>query len=221
MEKENNNEIPEASGPAAEFWSTLEPNLKQILTKVSQQLQEQVNNMIRQYTAELSQQLKTGFEHISSMPDQVNKSLNGFTSAVLDRVEDPRGRVAFNFQKSILRGLLSLYDLLQDLEKNREKVLNHEEHLANYNAIRTQLVQLLDFNDVKSLTPEPGTELNAQYHRALGVVPTDNPQENNCIESCIRDGFSYGSMVLRPAEVIVKKYSAEPDAAPISNENKS
>jgi len=193
----------------AEFWATLEPKLKSLWPDPPEQPAVDVAQIVRQSTTALGQTLRPELERVSSVPDQVNKSLNGFISAILDRVEDPRGRFAFNVQRSLLRGLLSLYDLLQDLEGNDGKALSDAEHRVNYRTIRTQLLQLLAVNDVKSFAPEAGTKVDAQYHRVLEVVPTGEPGEDNCIANCIRDGFTFGSTVLRPVEVTVKKYSAK------------
>jgi molecular chaperone GrpE (heat shock protein) len=135
--------------------------------------------------------------------------LNGVFSKIFDRIEDPQGRFAFNLQRSLLKGLLSIYDLLQDLEGNTEKELSDKEHRANYGTIRMQMFQLFAFNDIKPIIPEAGAKMDAQFHRAVEVVLTGEPEEDNCIEKCIRDGFIYGSIVLRPAEVIVRKYSTE------------
>ena len=69
--------------------------------------------------------------------------------------------------------------------------------------------QVFEFNDIKPVIPAVDAKMDAQYHRAVEVVATGEPEEDNCIERCFRDGFIYGSIVLRPAEVTVKKYSAE------------
>jgi len=196
-----------------EFWSeTLEPNLRSLLDEPSKQPTadvEQIEQIVRESTTELGQTLKPDFERVLGVPDKVDRALNGVFSKIFDRIEDPQGRFAFNLQRNLLKGLLSIYDLLQDLEGNTERELSDKEHRANYGTIRTQMLQLFVFNDIKPIIPEVSIKMDALYHRAVEVEATREQEEDNCIERCIRDGFIYGSIVLRPAEVTVKKYSPE------------
>jgi molecular chaperone GrpE (heat shock protein) len=201
----------------SELWTTfLEPNLENLFQKSSEKSAVDPEQIARQSATQLRHTLKTDFDKVLSVPDQVDRSLSRVISTMLDRIEDPQGRFALNLQRSLLRGLLNIYDLVQDLEENVKKPLSDTQHWKNYSTIRTQMIQLFALNDIQPLTPEVGTEMNAQCHRAVEVVPTSEPAEDNCIAKRHRDGFTFGSIVLRPAEVTLKKYSevAEPNAEP-------
>ena len=45
------------------------------------------------------------------------------------------------------------------------------------------------------------------FQQVVEVIPTNNPAEDNMVVHMIRHGFKYGDVVLRPEEVVIKKYN--------------
>jgi molecular chaperone GrpE (heat shock protein) len=45
-----------------------------------------------------------------------------------------------------------------------------------------------------------------KLQQVVEVIPTNNPSEDNKIVHMVRHGFKYKDVVLRPEEVVVKKY---------------
>jgi len=78
-------------------------------------------------------------------------------------------------------------------------------HLANYRNIREQLLQLLAMNGVTPIVSEVGALFSPQQHRVVRVIRTEEPVQDGCIDSVVRDGFMFASFVVRPTEVVVRK----------------
>ncbi|MBD1372436.1 nucleotide exchange factor GrpE [Hazenella sp. IB182357] len=51
-------------------------------------------------------------------------------------------------------------------------------------------------------------KFNPSIQQIVEVVPTNNPAEDNLVIHMVRHGFKYNDVVLRPEEVVVKKYQA-------------
>jgi molecular chaperone GrpE (heat shock protein) len=149
-------------------------------------------------------ELTGAVDTLSRLPPEFRTQLDAVFAAVLDRVEDKKGHFAFNRQRRLFLDLLSLHDMIRDLENGTADPSHH----ANYGNLLGQLVQLLALNDVTPIVCEVGTAFNPSQHRVVRVVQTEEGSLDGCIESVARDGFAYGSFVVRPAEVVVHKRSA-------------
>jgi len=186
---------------------SFESMLKILAEKWTMQKNLDTEQVIKTYVNDLNHKLMAEFQKTSYLSEQINKSLNGFITAILDRIEDPRGRFALNLQKSLISGLLSFYDLLCDFENKDNAKLTAVEHQNNYRIIRNQLLQLLKLNNIEPINPEAETQIDVQCHRVLEVKNTTESDKDNSIANCIRTGFAFGSIILRPADVVVNKYT--------------
>lgn len=53
----------------------------------------------------------------------------------------------------------------------------------------------------------PSNKFDPKIQQVVEVIPTNNPAEDNMVVHMIRHGFKYGDVVLRPEEVVIKKYN--------------
>ncbi|KFZ39512.1 MULTISPECIES: nucleotide exchange factor GrpE [Thermoactinomyces] len=53
----------------------------------------------------------------------------------------------------------------------------------------------------------PSNKFDPKIQQVVEVIPTNNPAEDNMVVHMIRHGFRYGDVVLRPEEVVIKKYN--------------
>jgi len=121
-------------------------------------------------------------------------------------------------QKPIIRDLLSLYDDLNGQSSHLEKFLaEHVEETSSeaLNEIKSAqnnlsntvffLIEVLNRLEVTTLESNDET-LDHKNHKVVGVQTTADPEEKNQIAKVTRPGFIWKDRVLRPTEVIIKKY---------------
>jgi molecular chaperone GrpE (heat shock protein) len=53
----------------------------------------------------------------------------------------------------------------------------------------------------------PTNKFDPRIQQVVEVIPTNNPTEDNLVVHMVRHGFKYKDVVLRPEEVVVKKYN--------------
>jgi molecular chaperone GrpE (heat shock protein) len=117
-----------------------------------------------------------------------------------------------SLQKPFIHDLVLLYDDLNSLceqlrgasgEKNgkRSHVAQWRNNLEN--AIHS-LVEILHRFDVREI--EPKERLDRSYHRVVSYEPADFPEEDGRIVMRLRRGFVWRGKLIRPEEVIAKRY---------------
>jgi molecular chaperone GrpE (heat shock protein) len=109
--------------------------------------------------------------------------------------------------RSLLLGLLGVYDLVDQLVRSTEAEAGRElgaDHRQNYQTIRDQLSQLLHLNGLVEI-PAEGL-FDPRIHRAIQTVPCESEEKSDRIVELIRPGFRSEQSVLRYAEVVVTRY---------------
>jgi molecular chaperone GrpE (heat shock protein) len=136
---------------------------------------------------------------------EVKLQLQSFYNKIIDRLEDPKGRYTYKLQSSFLKGLIGIYDFLQELERIPWQP-GEGVHLKNYKALGTQLLQVFLMHDLEPVIPAPGESFNPRIHRAAGIDATPITGEDGLVSGCMRPGFVFRDVVVRPADVKIKKY---------------
>ncbi|MBM4055753.1 MAG: nucleotide exchange factor GrpE [Planctomycetes bacterium] len=121
-----------------------------------------------------------------------------------------RDNFIFQSQKPVFIDLIMLYDnfmqLLavldgkQDMTKEAFSILKQ-----NLHTIKEELLEILYRRDVTPYREHPDF-LDYKLHKTTGTVPTTTEAENNKVEKVVKPGFCWNDKVLRPEEVIIKKY---------------
>ena len=107
-----------------------------------------------------------------------------------------------NYQKPLLKGLILLYDTmtrsLHGLGEGpeREAVQLHVE----------ELLEVLHRQEVEIMTERPEV-FDPKLQKAVSSEPADDPGEDKQVVRVVREGFRWGTRVLRPQEVIVKVHT--------------
>jgi len=102
-------------------------------------------------------------------------------------------------QKPLLKGLVLLYDTMRRSLAGmpdgaaRETVELHVE----------ELVELLHRHDVERMAETP-VRFDRSTQQALGTEPAATPEEDQTVARVVRDGFRWGTQVLRPQEVVIR-----------------
>ena len=142
--------------------------------------------------------------HFARTPDEIKNTLENLFGVLLERLEDPKGVVGYNRQKRFFLDLLSLHDLMQELEDRSEET-GTDVHRSNYRNLKEHLLQLLVLNGVTPVGAQVGAPFNPQAHRVIKITHTEDASQDSYIDSIVREGFAFGSFTLRPTEVVVRK----------------
>ena len=116
-----------------------------------------------------------------------------------------------SLQKPFIHDLVYLYDHLNSLceqlrsaaqEKGkRGYIAQWRDNLEN--AIHS-LVEILHRFEVVEI--EPAERVDRSYHRVISYEPADFPEEDGCIVMRVKRGFFWRGKLIRPEEVIAKRY---------------
>jgi molecular chaperone GrpE (heat shock protein) len=116
-----------------------------------------------------------------------------------------------SLQKPFIHDLVYLYDHLNSLceqlrsaaqEKGkRGYIAQWRDNLEN--AIHS-LVEILHRFEVVEI--EPAERVDRSHHRVISYEPADFPEEDGCIVMRVKRGFFWRGKLIRPEEVIAKRY---------------
>ena len=102
------------------------------------------------------------------------------------------------------RATEDLVERLLDVRDNLVRALDQEEGADIRDGVETTLRgfdDVLDDENVETIEPEPGTELDPVHHEVLMRVDSDQPE--GTVADLHRPGYEMAGKVLRPAQVTV------------------
>jgi molecular chaperone GrpE (heat shock protein) len=124
-------------------------------------------------------------------------------------------------QKPIIKDLITLHDDLAALRNHKsadyskpEASSDREKHLLervqtfeqNLDHSVHALEEVLARMQVERMEPHPG-KLDKRSQKVISVEITNNPDEHDNVLRSLRPGFRWRDRMVRPEEVIIKKYS--------------
>ena len=124
-------------------------------------------------------------------------------------------------QKPVIRDLVAVFDDLCGQARHVARFLNENPEDPSTRKWKTELqgshnnlnntvfyiIEVLNRLDVTMLESDE-TMLDLKVHKVVGVEPALTPMEKNQIVRVVRPGFLWKDRILRPTEVIIKKYNA-------------
>jgi molecular chaperone GrpE (heat shock protein) len=162
-------------------------------------------------TAAFAEQFRKIDEQLASIrnTESVNQQLFDSLHAELLKYRD--NFLHESLQKPFIHDLVYLYDHLNGLceqlssaaqEKGkRSRVSQWRDNLEN--AIHS-LVEILHRFDVKEI--EPRERVDRACHRVISYEPADFPEEDGSIVMRVKRGFMWRGKLIRPEEVIAKRF---------------
>ncbi len=118
---------------------------------------------------------------------------------------DVERRVSLQFS-GLVGELLESIDNL-DLALSHAEGIPEAKPLADGVAmVRSQFLASLTRQGVEQIQPE-GEEFDPEVAEALSLVPVQDPSQNNKVLQTMRPGYRMGDQVVRPARVVVGKFS--------------
>ena len=130
--------------------------------------------------------------------------------------------------RPVIRDLLSLYDDTRELLRQVEHAASDQElskmHSELLETLTTNLthhihyvLEILERMDVRVM-PEHTGKLDKRAQRVVAREPAASPEEDLDVVRSIRPGFIWRDRVIRPEEIVVKKWGVPtkpPDDAPV------
>jgi molecular chaperone GrpE (heat shock protein) len=157
-------------------------------------------------------------ERFQKIDDQLNaiRSTESVNQRVFDSLHDELLKYRDNFlheslQKPFIHDLVMLFDdltILSEQLRNAADQENQRGHLAPWrdnleNAIHS-LVEILHRFEVKEI--EPKEHVDRAFHRVVSYEPANFAEEDGCIVMRVRRGFFWRGKLIRPEEVIAKRF---------------
>jgi molecular chaperone GrpE len=150
-------------------------------------------------------------EQLSSLNDSINKRLSydETKEKAFDRLynelDQLKKNTLFDHLRPLYIDLILLYDRIENM---RQKILSSDENISIPLLLETLSEELVEILYRREIEPLKNRNLifNPSYQQAIGVKNTDMHEEDNHIERVVRRGFGIRERILRPEEVIVKKF---------------
>lgn len=146
----------------------------------------------------------------TSVEDQL--SLGKLNYGILGKISDQLNRQTeeslVRAQRPMLLELVLFHDNLQGaIEWARgSSELSTNDIVNRLEILEIELLEVLSRKDVRPFEEHP-VSLDPKLHRTVKTLPTPDLKENNTVAQIVRAGFFWGEKVLRPEEVVVKKYA--------------
>lgn len=181
----------------------------------------------RKVMPQLASDMQTALEHKNGLTkhmfDAMHEELKGYKdSFLLETVHKP-----------VILDLVSLYDDLTEILRQTQHVVgsarDEQNGVPKAFAERLQrievhvthncdfILEVLARLDVSALPVGDG-KLDKRTQRAVGIEVTEIQEEDANVARSIKRGFLWKSRLVRPEEVIIKKWKAPPAAASASTE---
>lgn len=130
--------------------------------------------------------------------------------AAFDRLyqemEELKQEQTFNDLRPLYIDLILLIDRMEQIEFDlEEKGLNTPEIESILETLKNEMLEVLYRRGVEQIEHTP-QYFDPKFQKVVDCEPTLNPEEDNLVVGIRRDGYKLNDTVLRPEEVVIKKY---------------
>lgn len=148
----------------------------------------------------------------ASVEDQL--SLAKLSLGILGKISDQMSQLA---EESLIRVQRPIFVELVLFHDNLERAiewargsgeLSVKDIVSRLEILQMELLEALSRRDVRPFEEHPPS-LDPKLHRTMKTLPTAESNENNSVVQILRTGFFWGEKVLRPEEVVIKKYAIQ------------
>lgn len=104
--------------------------------------------------------------------------------------------------------LILLIDRMNNIYNDKLELGEHNPELIDVlQTLSHEVLEILYRRGVE-LIVAPSNKFDPKIQQVVDVIPTNIPAEDNMVVHMVRHGFKYKDVVLRPEEVIIKKYNS-------------
>lgn len=110
--------------------------------------------------------------------------------------------------KPVLSDLLLLYDSMKNFESSfiNNQSLNSEDAMRNFKYIMDELMEILYRQEVTPIDENLSEFFNSKLQKATKTENAESKEDDFKIVSIVRRGFVWRDKVLRPQEVVIKRF---------------
>ena len=156
--------------------------------------------------AQLRTQLTELTELIHTQTQQDNAQKQAF-DLLYSELEHYKKDFIFQAEKPLLLDLLLFFDSLSWFKQSLLDQTSSREVLSeSFQYLIDEFLELLYRRDV-SLQDSPA-QFDPKTQRAIQVIPTLNPEQDQAIDKVIKRGFIRAGKVLRPDQVAIHRYQS-------------
>lgn len=128
--------------------------------------------------------------------------------ALYDELKQYKDDFIFQSEKPLLLDLLLFYDSLNWFQESLIKgEMSADTIVDSYQYLIDEFVELLYRRDV--IPMERSEVFDRKHHKAVKVVATQDPEEDQHVYQVLKRGFTRGDKLLRPEEVVIRRYRAK------------
>lgn len=127
-----------------------------------------------------------------------------------DELDSFKKNTTFNAFRPLFVDMILLFDRIENV---RQKI-SHEESMDVIDfpellkTLSEEILEILYRNGVDSIRNLSPT-FDPKLQHVINVHPTADEADNNTIAQVVRQGFKYDERIIRPEEVIVRRYTAK------------
>lgn len=163
------------------------------------------------YVEELERRLSDSTTQLQQVMTDHRRALDEFEQTRA-RLRRDTGREIERARRALLADLLEVLDNLdRAVRASRDPATTApgdgvERVARGIELVRDQFLGKLEAFGVTRM-PAAGSRFDVQKHEALGTAPVDDPAQDAIVMAVVKEGYAIGDEVLRPASVVVGKYS--------------
>lgn len=121
-------------------------------------------------------------------------------------LEDFKRDAAYQEKRPMLIDLILLFDRMEVIYNDVRSSASVPPSFAELlQTLSDELLEILYRREVEMITSS-SKSFDPRWQRAIGAESTNIPSENNQVAQVVRRGFRYRQTILRPEEVIIRKY---------------
>ena len=162
------------------------------------------------------QQLTTRTTHLESNTQKIARALVEIVKegdnrkraydVLYDEMRQYKENFLWQCQKPLFMDLITLFDSILRVERQYESTEGMEKVAGDFRYLKDELLETLYRYDVELIEEHPD-RLDIGFQKPIKRVDTDDPSEDRAVVKIVREGFGREGMILRPQEIVVKRYS--------------
>lgn len=162
------------------------------------------------------QQLTTRTTHLESNTQKIARALVEIVKegenrkraydVLYDEMRQYKENFLWQCQKPLFMDLITLFDSILRVERQYEAMDGMEKVAGDFRYLKDELLETLYRYDVELIEEHPD-RLDIGFQKPIKRVHTDDPSEDRAVVKIVREGFAREGMILRPQEIVVKRYS--------------
>jgi len=199
---------PEEPADVRKQFESLESRVQGLENALLERLDKLASAISAAKAVDFAQQCQKIDEQLSAIrnTESVNQQLFDSLHAELLKYRD--NFLHESLQKPFIHDLVNLYDDLAALGQQLRNASEERGCIAQWrnnleNAIHS-LVEILHRFEVKEI--ESKERVDRSYHKILSYEPADSPEQDGRIVMRVKRGFVWRGKLLRPEEVIAKRF---------------